>query len=260
MLVRGKIAFTNRDKSWEETFDVVEILASLMNERGIFATRDNNSLTLDTSGYIISPLLTSFRPLEPRGVQTVTIIRVRHPTLAPNGLFEYQHSTGENTNDAIRKGFDQWAQVDLVVLLDALETQPQRCTRMEMTFPAQDGQPERHRRIILGPVAHLRQQKEPPPGEEPEEHPFCPCCLLTRSFEAFKPMVESNEFLGLRLFAMREENGQASADCRVNGEDFEAGKQALRAYVRTWPARGVEFRKQYVIMQTVAGPAGDPND
>jgi hypothetical protein len=49
---------------------------------------------------------------------------------------------------------------------------------------------------------------------------------------------------------MRDEHGQASADCRVNGQEFEPGKQALRNYVKTWPPRGVEFRKQYVIIQS----------
>jgi hypothetical protein len=38
------------------------------------------------------------------------------------------------------------------------------------------------------------------------------------------------------------------ADCRVNGEDWLAGADALRAYVATWPDRGLETRKQYVLI------------
>ncbi len=34
----------------------------------------------------------------------------------------------------------------------------------------------------------------------------------------------------------------------MNGEDFEPGKAALRKYAATWPDRGVEFRKQYVVV------------
>jgi hypothetical protein len=40
------------------------------------------------------------------------------------------------------------------------------------------------------------------------------------------------------------------ADCRVNGEDWSAGAEALRAYVTRWPDRGFEFRKQYVVIQS----------
>ena len=52
-----------------------------------------------------------------------------------------------------------------------------------------------------------------------EEHPFCPCCLLTRSFEAFRGFMEGDGFYCLRLFAARDTEGVPQADCRVNGED-----------------------------------------
>ena len=45
--------------------------------------------------------------------------------------------------------------------------------------------------------------------------------------------------------------GVPAADCRVNGEDWEKGMQALREYARTWPAAGYEFRKQYVVLQSI---------
>lgn len=32
--------------------------------------------------------------------------------------------------------------------------------------------------------------------------------------------------------------------------DHEQGMMALREYVLSWPGRGVEFRKQYVIVHT----------
>jgi len=48
---------------------------------------------------------------------------------------------------------------------------------------------------------------------------------------------------------MRDQDGAAAADCRVNGEDWKEGERALRAYVEKWPQRGFEARKQYVILQ-----------
>jgi hypothetical protein len=253
-LVRGQIGFSNGEKSWTEHFDVIEIAVAVLNERGIFTTRDGNTLTLDTSGYVISPVMTSFKPLDRGGAQTVTVIQVRHPTIAPQGLFEYQHATGKSVSDAIRAGFDQWTQVDLVALLDATEQKPQRCMALEMSFPATGSAPARHRRVILGPVAHFK-QRQPAPDDPAEEHPFCPCCLFTRSMEAFKPFIESDDFVGLRLFAMRDEHGEPAADCRVNGQEFEAGKQKLREYVRSWPDFGTEFRKQYVLIQSRPKPS-----
>src|SRR5690348_11923615 len=82
-----------------------------------------------------------------------------------------------------------------------------------------------------------------------QSHDFCPCCFLTNSMETFKGMLEGEGFFAIRFYAVRDAEGQAQADCRVNGEDFEAGKQALLKYVEKWPAAGFEFRKQYVIIQ-----------
>jgi hypothetical protein len=67
-----------------------------------------------------------------------------------------------------------------------------------------------------------------------------------------KPIILDGQFYGIRLFAMRGQDGTAGADCRLNGEDWEPGKNALIAYVNSWPDRGVEFRKQYVILQSQA--------
>jgi hypothetical protein len=75
----------------------------------------------------------------------------------------------------------------------------------------------------------------------------------------FKDFIQRDEFFGLRLFAVRNPDGTAQADCRVNGEEWEPGKAALREYVQTWPDAGMEFRKQYVVLQTVEGrPAPVP--
>lgn len=124
---------------------------------------------------------------------------------------------------------------------------------LKMDMPARDGRAARVRRAILGPVAHY--MHEPPPKTSPEaeeEHPFCPCCLLTRSFEAFKDFIEGDGFYGVRLFAAREPDGTPQADCRINGDDYEPGMAALRHYATTWAAAGYEFRKQYIVLQSVA--------
>jgi hypothetical protein len=64
-------------------------------------------------------------------------------------------------------------------------------------------------------------------------------------------LIEGTSFYGLRLFATRDGKGAKQADCRVNGNDWEKGAEALRKYVTTWPGTGFEFRKQYVVLHTV---------
>ncbi len=247
--VRGSIDFSRGDRSWTETFDVVESMVRVLTQRGYFTTREGDAVRLDTSDLVVTPVMVSFQPLDDEngGSRTTTITTVRHAAFGDAHVFEFQHSTGASVTESIDAGFDQWAQIDLVVLLDALLDKPEHCTAMEMSFPATADTPARHRRVILGPTGHLAQH---PPESTDEEHPFCPCCLLTRSIDAFKPLIEQDAFFAVRLFAMRDPNDEAAADCRVNGEDYELGKKGLINYVKTWPGFGMEFRKQYIVIQS----------
>ena len=189
--------------------------------------------------------------------------KTNHPALAPEGVFEYQHSAGRNVEESLLDGFTQWAKTDLIALIEALQPKPPTCNVLDMEIPERNGRPAYRRRAVLGPVTHLQQYPRDIPeqtnahsaggnqGEHCEGHEFCPCCLLTSSFEAFKELIESDSFYGLRLFAMRNQSGNPQADCRVNGDDWEKGAEALRKYVGTWPVGGLEFRKQYVVLQTI---------
>jgi len=88
------------------------------------------------------------------------------------------------------------------------------------------------------------------------------CCTKLWDVEpaapSFKPLVAGDGFFAIRMYAMRGEDGSVAADCRVNGQEFEEGKAALRRYVSTWPQAGFEFRKQYVVLQTLQSPATTP--
>jgi hypothetical protein len=249
----AQLALTSADSV--EEVNTVDLAATVLEQRGHTVTNARTHLVHPDSGFTILPQLVEVRPLDDGGVQSVTTVQVNHPVLAPSGLFEYQHSTGDTLAHSISRGFDQWVQLDFFTLLDALLPLPKACMSMVLEFPARDGKPARARRAVFGPVGHLR-AREPKSevGAGPDEHPFCPCCLLTRSFEAFRELLEGDDFVGLRLFAMRSPDGAPEADCRVNGEECEPGKAALREYVSTWPDAGVEFRKQYVVLQNHEGP------
>lgn len=229
----------------EERVDVVAEAAEMFARHGVETRRSGHDLHVEGLGLVLSPRGVSIAETDTGSVRTVSIVRAHHPIALPEGLFEFQHAIGATPGEALRSGFAQWARIDLPVLCDAVRPEPQDCATMEMTFPASERGPERERRVLLGPIARMAQL--PAVEGEEEEHPFCPCCLTTNSFEALKTLFEATQTLGVRLFAMRGEDGETSADCRVNGEEFEAGAAALRAYAESWPARGFEFRKQYVV-------------
>jgi len=249
--VDAKIAIAHESRIRPERVNPIDIAQRVLAQQSHKVAAHDTWLQLPDWGLVIRPTLEQIKPLQSGAVQTITTIEARHPVFNTARIFEYQHSTGSSIADSLAKGFDDWARTDLVTLLEALRPTPEQCMMME--FPARDAFPERHRRAILGPVAHYRQHPPSPErssGDE-EHHDFCPCCLFTRSFEAFKRLLEDDNFYGIRLFAMRNENGAAGADCRVNGREWEPGKEALRQYVETWSDAGVEFRKQYVVIRSV---------
>lgn len=235
------------DKS---TIDIVNEAAAALADLGIGGERRGHDIYLQGAGLLLSPRGLDIQQTESGNIRTSTIVQVSHPVLIPDGLYEFQHAVGEDVVSSLRSGFSQWAQLDLPVLCDVAREAPEDCSTLEMTFP-DEGEGEHKRRVLLGPTGHMvRPSQESEEGAEDEEHPFCPCCLTTNCLEAFAPLLKMKETLGLRLFAARSAEGETSADCRVNGEEFAPGIAALRAYAENWPERGFEFRKQYVVFQT----------
>lgn len=245
----GDFSFTDGVETWSETIHLAELLRDVGIGLHEELEVDHAWVIHKASGLTMLPLLANYYPIESGGYQSLTTIQVHHPTLIPDGIFEFQHSTGNSLTHSLAQGFHVWLQTDFVSLMDATREKPGQCTFLEMAFPPEGDQPKRVRRAILGPVAHYSQR--PQPADPNDEHPFCPCCLLTRSFAAFQDLIKGSGTYGIRFFAARDEAGQAQADCRINGEDYEAGAVALREYAATWPKAGYEFRKQYVILRSM---------
>jgi uncharacterized protein DUF6348 len=249
----GQVEYARGDKSWSETFDVLAIAESVLEAKGHAIRRRESWLELPASRFTLLPRFVELHPLDSGGIKSTTTMQVNHPTLCPAGLFEFQHATGDDIADSIRKGIVQWAEMDLVTLLEALQPNPATCTLLKMNFPPKNGHPERSRRAVLGPVTHWQERPPAENEKEDEAHCFCSCCLLTRSFETFKEFFDDSGFYGLRLYAARNPNGEPLADCRVNGNEWAKGADALREYVKTWPDAGFEVRKQYVVLQNDNG-------
>jgi uncharacterized protein DUF6348 len=241
-----RVAFANAQRSWEEEDDLAVSLAATLNALGHKALVKGDWVELE-GGFSFLPQVVAVTPMDDSGVKTTTTIQVSHPDLVPAGVFEYQHSTGANVRESFSQGFKSWSELDLPVFLDAQREKAKSCMYMEM----KQGQEATSvlaadRRIVLGPPLQMVQKTNPIPGE----HVFCPCCLFTSSFRAFDSILKGREFHGIRLFVSRDAEGHIQADCRVNGVDWPAGAAELVKYARDWPDRGLEYRKQYVCVQT----------
>jgi hypothetical protein len=239
-----------------EELDLVALTEEVLRARGHTVERREDVLIHPDTGLELAPQIAAL-DFAPTGLRGCCTVEARHPAFGTPAPFEYQHFVGPRgpATPVLREALDQWAQVDFAVLLDALRPLPEASTLLEIPAGSADGGPPRARRVLLGPVAHLATN----PGPE-EEHPFCACCFVTRCAEALRPLFEAEAFYAVRFFAARDERGRPQADCRVNGEDWDPAAQALKAYVKTWPARGFEFRKQYAVFHTGAPvAAGQPS-
>lgn len=157
----GSVAFQRGEKSWTERFNLVDLLASALQKKGHAVQRERSWLVHESSGFILIPQIIELQPLEEGEVRTTSTIQTNHDALMPDGLFEYQHSTGDHVEESFRKGFEQWVETDFVALLEALKARPEICTFLEYKFPPKAGMPERCRRVILGPVTHTIQNPSP---------------------------------------------------------------------------------------------------
>jgi hypothetical protein len=246
--IEFRVALTNGVKKWQEEENVLRCMGDVLVPAAHSCTVGKSWIELE-GGFIVQPRFLSLQPLEKGGVQTVTTVEVSHSAAIPAGVFEFQHSSGDNARDSIVKGFDAWMKGDLPVFLDAVRQRPQSCTYLQIDPGSKSPGACGKRRVVLGPVAHLVTR----PAQNPQEaHPFCPCCLFTKTGDIWKEKISGAGFYGIRLFAMKDPNHDPGADCRVNGEDWEAGKAALVEYIKSWPDRGVEYRKQYIIIQDLS--------
>lgn len=233
----------------EEPTALQEIFIATLREEGYPCRMQKGDIVLE-SGLAASVEYLETQTINDACVRTTSRVTCRHALHFPEGIFEFQHASGASEVESLCDGFRTWAQTDLATLCDALSDETQSSLRMEMSIPAKDGRPERKRKLFMGPYLHTVARPAVEPGACGDGcHEFCPCCLFTNSIDAFRALLESPGFVGIRLYACRDEDGAVAADCRVNGEDYALGVEHLKKYAATWPARGFEIRKQYVTIR-----------
>lgn len=226
-------------------FDLTELLAENLSSSGQEIEKGEDWILLKESGYFLLPQFVSVQSTAGSNLVTMTTIQINHDSLSSKGVFEFQHASGKTLQDSFLRGFNDWREYDLPPLLD--------CLRPE-SFGGSIVLPALRRRIIFGPASRVvfgASQSELTKLEEDDSHRFCDCCLFTNSIKSFEDLIESDAFCCLRLFAARDGDGQATADCRLNGEEFPLGAEALINYVLTWPGNCSEIRKQYVVLHNL---------
>lgn len=234
-------------------FDLVEILVESLQAEGIACERQGEWVCVE--GWWFGPRFVSLDVKDYGKVGTCTTIQACHPDLCPDGVFEYQYSIPMlDILETLRGAFYMWIRFDLPVFRTTV-SKAADCMSMEMKFPEKDNGLPRSRQVVFVPTwRYLSDPPEACSGDASDacadEHEVCDCCLFTNSLERFKVLLEQDGFYALRFFAARDEDGSVSTDCRLNGEDWAEGAQALADYAATWQS-GYEFRKQLVVIRTL---------
>jgi hypothetical protein len=225
------------------------LFVEALREEGFMCREAADGIVMD-NGLVFTLEYLESQPIGENALRTVSKVCCKHPVYFPEGLYEFQHASGGTEVEALLKGFRSWAQTDLATLVDSICDEGASSLVMEIP---QD--PDLQRKVFMGPYVH--HVTVVPAAEEcgDQRHEFCPCCLFTNSIEAFREHLADQAFFGIRLYACRDDDGMLAADCRVNGEDFPAGAELLKKYAATWPPRGLEFRKQYVVIRNAGKPA-----
>jgi hypothetical protein len=246
-----EFAYDTGGQSVRETVDLVDLLADSLKQSGHKIERSKSWIEHKESGFFLLPQIVGVQANDDGSFLSSSTIQVNHQSIVPNGVFEYQYATGQNINEAFSAGFTQWEQADFIPLLDSLRPEP-ACSSFIRSALA--------RRAIFGPATRILlgpQEPDATVGSDDESHVFCDCCLFTKSMDSFKEIFESDKYCCLRLYAARDEQGSPMADCRLNGEDYPPGAEALIAYIGTWPGTGYEARKQYVILHNIDSAAAE---
>lgn len=237
----GRLVIERASGRWEEAFDLCAQLQAALVSGGYAVLRQEDWLQLPAADLLLHPELLEVSPQDEGGLNTGTAVTVAHPRHLPGGLYECQRALGENLATAVASGFEGWVLLDLPPLLQAV-TGAGRLPVLELRSPDHPAA----REAVLGGVFHHASL----PAPVPEAHPFCPCCLLTNTQDAFATEFAGDAFLGIHLFALRDQSGQIRTECRINGVDCAAGAGALARYACQWPDRGFEVRKQYVVVHS----------
>jgi len=220
-------------------------------------TENDKWIYIKDNGYYLLPLLINFYYNENNELKISATIQIHHKEIFPNGIFEYVYPQKEveNAIDGLFELFETWADLDWLTLCDCLKFE--KSEYMSMRIDLNKGKTQA-RHVFYGAILVIRtlMWKRQKRGELMlilTLMNFCPCCLFINSMEAFDEQIkDTSQNYAIRLFAMKNPDGEIDADCRINGEEYPQAEKYLKNYAKTWKnCNIIKFRKQYVIIRNV---------
>ena len=213
---------------------------------------DEKWIYVKDNGYYLFPLLIALSHDEDNGFKISATIQIHHKEIFPEGIFEYVYPQKQATDltDGLFDLFKTWVDLDWETLADCLNLKNSKYMSVEIELK------DVVKHIFYGSVLsypNVDAEKLKAKGIDPDPYidEFCPCCLFTNSMEAFDDQIKDTEKnYAVRLFAMKNANGEIKADCRINGEEYPQAEEYLKKYASTWKDCDiVKFRKQYIIIR-----------
>ena len=213
---------------------------------------DEKWIYVKDNGYYLFPLLIALSHDEDNGFKISATIQIHHKEIFPEGIFEYVYPQKQATDltDGLFDLFKTWVDLDWETLADCLNLKNSKYMSVEIELK------DVVKHIFYGSVLsypNVDAEKLKAKGIDPDPYidEFCPCCLFTNSMEAFDDQIKDTEKnYAIRLFAMKDANGEIKADCRINGEEYPQAEEYLKKYASTWKDCDIiKFRKQYVIIR-----------
>jgi len=233
-----------------QIINLADILESAFINKGYEVVNEGLCIRIVGTDFIVTPTSVKVAP-KGNGWSTTTTIQVDSQLAFQKPIFEFQHESADQPIQSILKGFQNWIDYELSVLLDVIEENPENSAGVAFRWQTAKG--AEVRKVTFGPIIWFRMQ----PNNsilEPTGHLFCRCCMYNdkRISGALAELLRSERVYGIKLFAFRDQDGMTSADCRVNGVAYNPGKSALLEYAKQWAQNGSEYRKQYLSFHTVS--------
>ncbi|MCL2714655.1 MAG: hypothetical protein FWD68_08775 [Alphaproteobacteria bacterium] len=120
---KGRIEFSSNGKEWTEDINLVAVLRGLP-AKGTFGCNEQGDRLVSKGGRWHKPQIVLFDPRDDGLVKTCTTIELAHPSVLSQPCFEFKHSAGERVTAAVRRGFEESAQIDWAVFGQLAADQP----------------------------------------------------------------------------------------------------------------------------------------
>jgi hypothetical protein len=170
------------------------------------------------------------------------LIKSTQLSLFPLGIVEYGYGWGNTAKDCVINAMQRWIQSDFAPIHDYLCKKGAKKNMELLSFSEESGETLAWH-VYLGPPIEIDLN-----GTRENEE---------RRLEVFKLLF--NPITGdllckkgiypIRCFLSKHGDGIVDVDCRVNGEDWQGGKNELYEHTLSWPANNyLVALKQYMLI------------